>query len=351
MNILLKCAGTGYRIAVIFLNILVLCVKIIRYQYENGTRENRKRQGILTTLQQLKYAITVADCGSMNEAAKQLFVSQPSLSGSIKELEKELGFDVFLRSNRGILVTPEGEEFLGYARQVAEQYRLLSNRYIEKEAKEKFSVSMQHYSFAVKAFVETVKQAGMENYEFAIYETKTYEIIENVRDFKSELGILYMSDFNERVLQKILRENQLKFTELFVCDTYVYVWSGHPLADQKEISMKELEPYPCLAFDQGKNNSFYLAEEMKSTYDYNRIIKANDRATMLNLMIGLNGYTLCSGIICEELNGDDSRAVPLKESEKMRVGYISRIGANISALGKIYIDELLRYQERLSAEK
>ena len=297
------------------------------------------------TLQQLKYVITVADSGSMNEAAKQLFISQPSLSASIRELEKEIGFDVFLRSNHGIIITPNGEEFLGYARQVAEQYRLLSNRYIEKEAKEKFSVSMQHYSFAVKAFVETVKRAGMENYEFAIYETKTYEIIENVRNFKSELGILYLNDFNEKVLQKILRENQLKFTELFTCDTYVYLRSGHPLAGRSVISMEDLEPYPCLAFDQGKNHSFYLAEEMKSTYDYKRIIKANDRATMLNLMVGLNAYTLCSGIICDELNGDDSRAIPLKENETMRIGYISRTGASLSTLGKIFLEEMMKYHD------
>ncbi len=296
------------------------------------------------TLQQLKYVIAVADKGSMNEAAKTLFISQPSLSGAVKELERELGFSLFLRTNRGIVVTPEGEEFLGYARQVTEQYRLLSNRYIEKERREKFSVSMQHYSFAVKAFVETVKRAGMENYEFAIYETRTYEIIENVKNGKSELGILYKNDFNGKVLEKIFRDNQLQFTKLFTCDTFVYLRSGHPLAGRKRISMKELEPYPCLAFDQGKNNSFYLAEEMKSTYDYKRIIKANDRATMLNLMNGLDAYTLCSGIICEELNGDDSMAIPLQESEKMQIGYISRVGAGMSPLGEIYLEELIKYQ-------
>ncbi len=296
------------------------------------------------TLQQLKYVITVADKGSMNEAAKALFISQPSLSGAVKELERELGFSLFLRTNRGIVVTPEGEEFLGYARQVTEQYRLLSNRYIEKERREKFSVSMQHYSFAVKAFVETVKRAGMENYEFAIYETRTHEVIENVKNVKSELGILYKNDFNGKVLEKIFRDNQLQFTTLFTCDTFVYLRSGHPLAGRKMISMKDLEPYPCLAFDQGKNNSFYLAEEMKSTYNYNRIIKANDRATMLNLMNGLDAYTLCSGIICEELNGDDSMAIPLQESEKMQIGYISRVGAGMSPLGEIYLEELIKYQ-------
>ena len=292
------------------------------------------------TLQQLRYVIAVADHGSMNEAAKALFISQPSLSGAVKELEKELGFELFLRTSRGIVVTPDGEEFLGYARQVTEQYRLLRNRYIEKESREKFSVSMQHYSFAVKAFVETVKRAGMENYEFAVYETRTYEIIENVRNFKSELGILYMNDMNRKVLEKILRENQLKFTELFSCDTYVYLRSGHPLAGREILSMKDLEPYPCLAFDQGKNNSFYLAEEMKSTYEYKKMIHADDRATMLNLMVGLNGYTLCSGIICEELNGNDYAAVPLAESEKMRIGYIRHKGVKVSPIGELYLDIL-----------
>ena len=297
------------------------------------------------TLQQLRYVTAVADCGSMNEAAKTLFVSQPGLSGAIKELEEETGIEIFKRTNKGVLPTPEGEEFLGYARQLLNQYELLEDRFIRRtKVRKKFSVSMQHYSFAVKAFVETVKRAGMENYEFAVYETRTYEIIENVRNFKSELGILYMNDMNRKVLEKILRENQLKFTELFSCDTYVYLRSGHPLAGREILSMKDLEPYPCLAFDQGKNNSFYLAEEMKSTYDYDRIIKANDRATMLNLMNGLDAYTLCSGIICEELNGDDSLAIPLKESEKMQIGYIHRAGSVVSALGEIYIEELMKYQ-------
>lgn len=299
------------------------------------------------TLQQLRYVITIADCGSMNEAAKQLFISQPSLSGTIKELELEIGFDIFLRSNRGIVITPEGEEFLTYAKQVSEQYRLLEDKYIEKKSKKKFSVSMQHYTFAVKAFVEMVKKVGMEQYEFAVHETKTYEVIENVKNFKSELGVLYLNDFNEQVMTKVLRENSLEFVELFQCDTYVYLWSGHPLANKEIISMKELEEYPCLAFDQGKNNSFYLAEEVKSTYDYKRIIKANDRATILNLMIGLHGYTLCSGIICEELNGDDYKAVPLVETETMRIGYIKRKGSIISSNGELYIKELINYKDKV----
>ena len=301
------------------------------------------------TLQQLKYALTIADCNSINEASKQLFISQPSLSETIRELETELGFDIFLRSNRGIVITPEGEEFLGYARQVTEQFGLLKSKYIDKKTKEKFSVSTQHYTFAVQAFVETVKKTGMEQYEFAVHETTTTSVIENVKNFKSEIGVLYQNDFNEKVLNKMFRENGLEFIELFQCDTFVYLWSGHPLAGQQVISMEELDKYPCLSFDQGKNNSLYLAEEMKSTYDYRRLIKANDRATLLNLMRGLNAYTLCSGIICEDLNGNDYMAIPLRETEKMRIGYLKRKGVKISHIGEIYIEELKKYKEKVIA--
>lgn len=295
------------------------------------------------TLQQMQQVITIADSGSMNEAAKKLFVSQPNLSAVVKEVEKETGVTIFLRTNRGIQVTPEGEQLIGYARQVLEQYSLLENRYIGKKTKKIFSVSAQHYSFAVKAFVETVKRVGMEQYEFAMHETRTHIVIDNVRDMTSELGILYLSDFNRAVLQKIFRENNLIFTELFACDTYAYLWRRHPLAKRKRISMTELRSYPCLAFEQGSANSFYYAEEMKSTYDYPKIIKADDRATMLNLMVGLNGYTLCSGIISEELNGPDYVAVPLdkKDNEKMHIGYLRHRDRKLSDLGRIYLEELV----------
>ena len=292
------------------------------------------------TLQQLHQVITIAESRSMNEASRKLFVSQPNLSAVVRELEEEAGITIFIRSNRGIVLTLEGEEFIGYAKQVVEQYHLLESRYISSASKKKFSVSMQHYTFAVKAFVEVVKAVGMEEYEFAVHETQTNQVIENVRNMKSELGILFLSKFNEAVLQKLFKENDVIFEELFTCDTYVYLWKGHPLAQRDVISMKELQEYPCLVFEQGKNNSFYFAEEMKSTYEYKKMIHADDRATMLNLMVGLNGYTLCSGIICEELNGNDYAAVPLAESEKMRIGYIRHKGIKVSPIGELYVDIL-----------
>lgn len=297
------------------------------------------------TLNQLIYVITVADAHSMNEAARLLFISQPSLSAAVRELETEIGIEIFKRNNRGVSVTPEGMEFLGYARQVVEQYRLVESRYVNKRnVKKKFSVSMQHYSFAVDAFVKMVKQFGMDEYEFAVHETKTFEVIEDVKNFKSEIGILYTNDFNQKVLMKLFNENDLEFHGLFQCGIYVYLWKQHPLAFKKEIAIEELEEYPCLSFEQGHNNSFYYAEEVLSTYRYKRLIKANDRATMLNLMVGLNGYTLCSGIICEELNGSDYCAIPLKSDEVMTIGFLKRKGTAVSPLGQKYLEEIQKYQ-------
>lgn len=299
------------------------------------------------TLSHLKYAITVAENTSFNEAAKKLFISQPSLSTAIHSLEEEIGIQVFLRSQSGIVLTPEGVEFIGYARQVVEQYDLLSLKYIEKlNVKKKFSVSMQHYTFAVKAFVEMVKHFGMDEYEFAVHETKTHEVIEDVKNFKSEIGILYLNKFNEKVIQKLLMEYRLEFREILECGVYVFLWKEHPLAKQKEISLEELIEYPCLSFDQGDYNSFYFAEEVLSTYQYKRFIKANDRATMLNLMIGLNGYTLCSGIICEELNGSEYCVVKLKSEETMSIGCITRKGNQISEIGEKYLKEIEHFKDK-----
>lgn len=301
------------------------------------------------TLQQLNYVITISECGSLNKAAEILYVAQPSLTGAVKELEKELGITIFNRSGRGVTLTNDGTEFLLYARQVYAQYKELLEKYGKAgNLKKKFGVSTQHYSFAVKAFVEMVKTFDTSKYEFAIRETKTKEVIDDVSTMRSEIGILYLSDFNRKALLKILSSQQLEFHSIIHCKPYVYLWKGHPLAKQKSITLPELQLYPCLSFEQGESSSFYYAEEILSTCEYPRIIKANDRATMLNLMIGLNGYTLCSGIICEELNGDDYLAVPFEAEDKavddtMEIGYIIRKNTLLSKMGRLYIEEIKKY--------
>lgn len=301
------------------------------------------------TLQQLYYCLTISQIGSMNKAAEKLFISQPTLTSAIKELEKEIGIQIFLRTGKGVIATNEGEEFLLYARQLYQQYELLRIKYDAKgNLKRHFGVSCQHYSFAIKAFVETVKKYDMSEYDFAIRETKTLDVIEDVGHMKSEIGILYISDFNRKILQKMLNEQELEFIPLIECHAYVYLWKNHPLAKQTSISFEELSDYPCLSFEQGDKGSLYLTEEILSDKEYPRTIKTNDRATMLNLMAGLNAYTLCSGIICEELNSGDYVVVPFKEDEEspnttMTVGLIVKKNSTRSEVGKTYIEQVRKY--------
>lgn len=302
------------------------------------------------TIQQLKYVITISEKGSLNKAADVLFVTQPSLTSAVRELEKELGIVLFNRGGKGVTLTNDGAEFLQYARQVATQYDRLLEKYGKSgNLRKKFGISTQHYTFATKCFVEMVKQFNTDEYEFAIRETKTRDVIEDVTTGKSEVGILYLSDFNRKAIGKFLKSSQLEFHSLIQCEPYVYLWKGHPLAGKKSIRLAELRDYPCLSFEQGPSGSFYFAEEILSTYDYIRTIKATDRATMLNLMVGLNGYTLCSGIICEELNGPDYVAVAFEAEEdeiaagRMEIGYIVKENMILSKLAEQYIRELKNY--------
>jgi len=299
------------------------------------------------TLQQLHYAIVISETGSMNKAAEILYIAQPSLTSAVKELEKETGITIFNRSGKGVSLTADGMEFLTYARQVYQQYETLAEKYTSGKVKKKFGVSAQHYSFAVQAFVELVRQFDTYDYEFAIRETKTSEVIEDVRTMKSEIGILYLSDFNSQIMMKIFQANHLEFHHLTNCGVYIYLWKGHPLASQASITFEELKNYPCLTFEQGDKSSFYFAEEIFSTNDYARVIKASDRSTMLNLMKGLNGYTFCSGIICNSLNGSDYAALPLEDDNSiMEIGYITRKNMILSNLGNLYIQELQQYLDK-----
>ena len=296
------------------------------------------------TLQQLHYAIVISEQNSMNRAAEMLYIAQPSLTSAIKELEREVGITIFNRSGKGVTLTADGTEFIIYARQVYQQYENLQQKYLGGAVKKKFGVSAQHYSFAVQAFIEMVKQFGTCDYEFAIRETKTAEVIEDVSTLRSEIGVLYLSDFNRQTMTKLFQANHLVFHKLIECGVYAYVWKGNPLASQESVSFEELESYPCLTFEQGERSSFYLAEEIFSTQELAHVIKASDRSTMLNLMKGLNGYTFCSGIICNDLNGSEYAAVPIRnDAGLMEIGYITRKNVILSQMGTTYIEELQQY--------
>ncbi|MBO4591973.1 MAG: LysR family transcriptional regulator [Eubacterium sp.] len=290
------------------------------------------------TLKQLHYIVTVAETGSITDAARKLFIAQPSLTSAIHEIENEYNISIFSRSNKGIKPTPEGDEFLGYARQVLEQASLMNERYTGKSSlKQKFSVSAQHYSFVVEAFVELVKQFEGEKYEFHMRETETYNIINDVAHLNSEIGILYMNKFNETIMKKTLRENGLSFNSLFIAKPHIFIGKNSPLAKKKTVSLEELAPYPRLSYEQGNHNSFYFSEEILSTMDCDKELVVRDRASLFNMLIGLNGYTICSGVISSELNGTDIVSVPLEIDDYMDIGYILPNTIKPSPLTQHYI--------------
>ncbi|BCG58628.1 LysR family transcriptional regulator [Paenibacillus sp. URB8-2] len=293
------------------------------------------------TLQQLKYVIEVAGRGSMNEAAKRLFISQPSLSNAIRDLEEEIGITIFERTNKGISLSKEGAEFLSYARQVVEQAELLENRYLgAKPSPQHFSVSTQHYAFAVNAFVNLVRQHGQDEYEVALRETKTYEIIQDVKSLRSEIGILYLNEFNSKVMGRLLKDAGLIFNSLFIAKPHIFISIHNPLAKQSIVTIDQLQEYPYLSFEQGEYNSFHFSEEILSTLSHLKSIRVNDRATLFNLLIGLNGYTISTGVLSADLNGNEIIPVPLDCDENINVGWICHKDAALSKLGLAYVEEL-----------
>ena len=299
------------------------------------------------TILQLKYVIMIANSGSFREAANRLFVSQPALSTTIKELESEIGIQLFERTNKGIRVTKSGEDFINYAKRAVSQYKIIEERYIDKEKeKSHFSVSMQHYVFAVHAFANVVREYHAQKYVYAVKETQTDKVLDDVRELKSDVGIISYSQSNVKVMKKLLRDYGLKFVPLMVRETYVYVWKKHPLADRSELSLSELTEYPCVSFDQNSDNEFYLSEEALGDYDFDKLIKSSDRATSAELMTSLNGYSIGTGnIIDSQALKKGIIAIKLKEEDPLTIGYIVKKNHKLSDIAEKYIQELLKYKE------
>ncbi|HFZ6657970.1 LysR family transcriptional regulator [Streptococcus agalactiae] len=293
-------------------------------------------------IQQLQYVIKIVETGSMNEAAKQLYITQPSLSNAVRNLETEMGIQIFIRNPKGITLTKDGMEFLSYARQILEQTALLEERYKgDNTSRELFSVSSQHYAFVVNAFVALFNGTDMTQYELFLRETRTWEIIDDVKNFRSEIGVLFLNSYNRDVLTKLFDDNSLIATTLFTTTPHIFVSKSNPLANRKKLNMKDLEDYPYLSYDQGLHNSFYFSEEMMSQIPHPKSIVVSDRATLFNLMIGLDGYTVATGILNSKLNGDEIVAIPLDVDDIIDIVYIRHDKANLSKMGQKFIDYLL----------
>lgn len=292
-------------------------------------------------IQQLQYLEEIVKTGSINEAAKRLFLTQPSVSNAIKELENELNLKLLLRSKIGVTLTDEGREFMIYARQILDQVYLLEERYTQKsKRKQAFSVSAQHYAFVVHAFVELIRGVESEKYQFTLRETETQNILTDLSSFKSEIGILYLNDFNQKVLKKLFKEKDLVFTPLFDAKPHVFVGIQNPLTKKATVSLEDLDDYPYLSYEQGEGNSFYFSEEILSTLDHKKQIKVSDRATIFNLMVGLNGYTISSGIISSELNDDKIVAIPLEVEDTITLGWLKHEQTTLTPIAEEYLEML-----------
>lgn len=299
------------------------------------------------TLQQINYLITIAESRSMNKAAEKLFIAQPTLTGVVRDVENELGIQIFHRTHKGVTATVEGEQFLSKIKRIYQQYEEVMEEYGEEmKFRRRFAVSMQHYSFAVKAFIEMAKHYDSNKFDLALRETATVNVIKDVSSLKSEIGIIYTCEANQRVINRLLRENELEFHSLIVCPASVYLARSHPLANEKELTFEQLDPYPCLSFEQENESEIYFAEEILIEHAYQKTVKATDRATMMNLMVGLNGYTLCSSIYSEKLSGDQFIVIPFKNADSahstMNIGYITKKNNALSSMGKQFIDEVKR---------
>ncbi|MCR5671403.1 MAG: LysR family transcriptional regulator [Butyrivibrio sp.] len=298
------------------------------------------------TILQLKYVIAIDEECSMRKAADRLYVSQPGLSSAVRDLEKELGIKIFERVHNGVVTTAAGSSFIAYARSAVEQFEKVEAKYLNTgNEKASFSVSMQHYTIAVNAFIDTVKEYDPAEYQFSIRETQTSEVIEDVKYLKSEVGVIALSDFNKNTFKKIFADASLEFHELFSRNTYVYLSSSHPLAGRDELSLEELQDYPCMVFDQGENTSFYYREEALATYDYKKIISTNERATSIELMLGLNGYAVGAAMLGDSLNSSELTAIKLKEEEELTFGYIIRKGAEMSEMAATFIEKLEQHKD------
>lgn len=300
-------------------------------------------------LQQLKYAIAVADAGSINEAAKQLFVAQPSLSSAIKELEEELNFEIFKRSSKGVSLSNEGSEFIAYAKQVMEQVENLERRFLKVDYETNFlSISAQHYAFAIEALIDYIRDEAPERYDYSIRECRTSEVVEDVKTFRSEIGILMTSNFNEKVMMRYFKDNHIEFIPLTTSRPHVFMATSHPLAGRDIIRLEDLEGYPYLCYQQNYNDSVYFSEEIMSGLIHQKRVYVDDRASIFNLMRGVNGVTLGSHFSCSNMNGGDIITVPLDSDETMTLGYIKLLHSTLSAQASEYIEKLKAVIERES---
>jgi len=290
------------------------------------------------TLKQMRYIIAVHQYASISEAAKKLYLTQPSLTSSIHQLEHELGFTIFIRSRNGVEVTPKGLELIKQMKTILEAVDSMEEKFSGPgKDRQTLSISAQHYNFAADAFIRLIQESGS-IYTFHFLETTTLEVIENTASGLSELGILYYSKNNASVIMRELKNRGLAFHLLFEAKPHVFLRAGHPLAAKNELTQDDLAPYPFLAYSQGTEASYNFLEEVVPAAGKDQVIYVQDRSTCYRLLEHTDAYSIGSGILSKESGTDQVRSMPLADCEDMHIGWIQKKDQELSALARRFLN-------------
>ena len=289
------------------------------------------------TIQQCRYVLAIAKCSSFSEAAKQLFIAQSSLSLGIKSLETELNIRIFDRSGYGVHLTDEGAEFIRYAEQICQNSDLVAERY-GKRIQQKLYIATQHYDFIADLFGAFLNETENEGYRFSIREIETYNVIRDVQTAYSDIGIIAIRDSNLEIMKRFLGGRKLLFTPVFSVTPHVFLRKDHPLADCDRLTVEELKEYPYVSYAQGENNSVYFTEELMDASNVDKHIEISDRATLMNVLMVTDAYTVGTGVMPSALNRGDIISIPLDSTALYYIGYILNGERKISEMMQKFID-------------
>ena len=302
------------------------------------------------TVQQCRYALEIAKQGSFNEAAKNLFVAQSSLSSSIKALEEELGITVFDRVSNGVLLTEEGAEFIRYATQLVEQHDFVLKRYSYQQSSQKLYISTQHYDFVADIFGKLLWETKAESYQFALRETQTYQVIREIETAYSDIGVLAIKGNDDGIMKRYLHKKGLLFTPFLKAFPHVFVRKKHPLAKEKSLCYHQLKEYAYVSYEQGEHHNSFFTEEIMNSFS-DKHIEISDRASLMNVLLSTDCYTVGTGIMPSALNNGNIVSIPLDSEEFYTIGYILHGNKKITPLMERFIALLMELGQNVNTNR
>ena len=301
------------------------------------------------TLQQCIYILEIHNTGSFSEAARKLFVAQSSLSTSVKCLEDELGIKIFERSKNGAVLTVEGAEFVRYAAEMVSKNDFILNRYKNSQRGARLFVSTQHYDFIADAFCALVMKTADAEYSLSLQEKETYDVIRDVEIAYSDVGIIAIEDQNLDIMNRYLQSKEISFTTIFKVSPHVFIRREHPLSSEPLLHYEMLNNFPYLSYEQGAHKDSWFKEEMISGEFANKRIVISDRATLMNILLKTNAYTVGTGIMPSALNEGKIISVPLESNSLYSVGYITRNDKRPAPILQEFLSLILQFGSSLKS--